>query len=92
MQLETLERVYNTKDDSFWNVSVCVCVSQAISCHYASADCYYIDVRGTTQENIENEVKELAQKKYGMNEVAFKVSHPSATSVWVSCFLITVNI
>ncbi|XP_005808084.1 phytanoyl-CoA dioxygenase, peroxisomal [Xiphophorus maculatus] len=45
---------------------------KAISCHYASGDCYYIDVRGTTQENIENEVKELAQKKYRMNEVAFK--------------------
>ncbi|XP_066525962.1 phytanoyl-CoA dioxygenase, peroxisomal [Hoplias malabaricus] len=38
---------------------------KAISCHYASADCYYIDVSGTTQENISNEVKDLATKKYG---------------------------
>ncbi|XP_051976755.1 phytanoyl-CoA dioxygenase, peroxisomal-like [Xyrauchen texanus] len=38
---------------------------KAISCHYASADCYYIDVNGTTQENISNEVKELAAKKFG---------------------------
>ncbi|MEQ2165242.1 hypothetical protein GOODEAATRI_014883 [Goodea atripinnis] len=45
---------------------------KAISCHYASSDCYYIDVRGTTQENIENEVQEIAEKKYGINEMAFK--------------------
>ncbi|XP_076861073.1 phytanoyl-CoA dioxygenase, peroxisomal isoform X1 [Brachyhypopomus gauderio] len=41
---------------------------KAISCHYASADCYYIDVEGTTQENISNEVKELAFKKYKMDD------------------------
>ncbi|XP_066561120.1 phytanoyl-CoA dioxygenase, peroxisomal [Amia ocellicauda] len=40
---------------------------KAISCHYASADCYYIDVKGTTQENIEDEVKEIAFKKYNMD-------------------------
>ncbi|XP_043943902.1 phytanoyl-CoA dioxygenase, peroxisomal [Protopterus annectens] len=38
---------------------------KAISCHYASADCYYIDVKGTTQENIEAEIRELAKKRYG---------------------------
>ncbi|XP_051911207.1 phytanoyl-CoA dioxygenase, peroxisomal isoform X1 [Hippocampus zosterae] len=36
---------------------------KAISCHYASSDCNYIDVKGTTQENIENEVKEIASKR-----------------------------
>ncbi|KAM3588140.1 uncharacterized protein V6R79_022477 [Siganus canaliculatus] len=41
---------------------------KAISCHYASADCYYIDVKGTTQENIEKEVKEIAARKYAMGE------------------------
>ncbi|XP_016125895.1 phytanoyl-CoA dioxygenase, peroxisomal-like [Sinocyclocheilus anshuiensis] len=41
---------------------------KAISCHYASSDCYYIDVKGTTQENISNEVKELAAKKYGVDD------------------------
>lgn len=41
---------------------------KAISCHYASADCYYIDVRGTTQENIAKEVHELAEKKYGVDD------------------------
>jgi len=57
-------------------VSVCVCV-QAISCHYASADCYYIDVKGTTQENIEKEVTEIATRKYNMgDELTLKVTHP----------------
>lgn len=47
---------------------------QAISCHYASADCYYIDVKGTTQENIEKEVGELAARKYAMAaELTFQV-------------------
>ncbi|KAM4039179.1 phytanoyl-CoA dioxygenase, peroxisomal [Anomaloglossus baeobatrachus] len=39
---------------------------KAISCHYASSDCYYIDVKGTSQESIEKEVVELAMKRYGM--------------------------
>uniref|UniRef100_A0A8D0L2U8 Phytanoyl-CoA dioxygenase, peroxisomal n=1 Tax=Sphenodon punctatus TaxID=8508 RepID=A0A8D0L2U8_SPHPU len=39
---------------------------KAISCHYASADCHYIDVKGTSQENIENEVIEIARRKYGV--------------------------
>lgn len=47
---------------------------QAISCHYASADCFYIDVKGTTQENIEKEVKEIAARKYAVgDEITFKV-------------------
>ncbi|XP_061922627.1 phytanoyl-CoA dioxygenase, peroxisomal isoform X1 [Entelurus aequoreus] len=41
---------------------------KAISCHYASSDCYYMDVKGTTQENIQDEVKELAAKKYPMTD------------------------
>nr|XP_020634854.1 phytanoyl-CoA dioxygenase, peroxisomal-like [Pogona vitticeps] len=40
---------------------------KAISCHYASSDCYYIDVKGTSQENIEKEVVEIAKKKYGID-------------------------
>ncbi|XP_019365099.1 PREDICTED: phytanoyl-CoA dioxygenase, peroxisomal isoform X1 [Gavialis gangeticus] len=39
---------------------------KAISCHFASADCHYIDVKGTSQENIEREVLEIAQKKYSV--------------------------
>ncbi|XP_074554397.1 phytanoyl-CoA dioxygenase, peroxisomal [Halichoeres trimaculatus] len=45
---------------------------KAISCHYASADCYYIDVKGTTQENIEKEVKQIAARKYNMDEISFE--------------------
>ncbi|XP_024068297.1 phytanoyl-CoA dioxygenase, peroxisomal [Terrapene carolina triunguis] len=40
---------------------------KAISCHYASADCHYIEVKGTSQENIEKEVAEIAQRKYGVS-------------------------
>ncbi|GBL80514.1 Phytanoyl-CoA dioxygenase, peroxisomal [Araneus ventricosus] len=36
---------------------------KAISCHYASADCYYIDVTGTTQENMAQEVLDVVKKK-----------------------------
>uniref|UniRef100_A0A8C8RW85 Phytanoyl-CoA dioxygenase, peroxisomal n=1 Tax=Pelusios castaneus TaxID=367368 RepID=A0A8C8RW85_9SAUR len=40
---------------------------KAISCHYASADCHYIDVKGTSQENIEKEVVEIARRKYSVS-------------------------
>ncbi|KAJ7329530.1 hypothetical protein JRQ81_015704 [Phrynocephalus forsythii] len=40
---------------------------KAISCHYASSDCHYIDVKGTSQENIEKEVTEIAKSKYGID-------------------------
>ncbi|KAJ8411315.1 hypothetical protein AAFF_G00173210 [Aldrovandia affinis] len=41
---------------------------KAISCHYASSDCYYIDVKGTTQENLEKEVQGIAARKYGLDD------------------------
>ncbi|KAI3366476.1 hypothetical protein L3Q82_000607 [Scortum barcoo] len=63
---------------------------KAISCHYASGDCYYIDVKGTTQENIEKEVKEIAAKKYAMDdEITFKMSW---TRVFVVSLLTTLLI
>ena len=44
-----------------------VCLLQgfrkAISCHYASTKCHYIDVSGTSQENIAKEVEELANRR-----------------------------
>lgn len=47
---------------------------QAISCHYAAADCFYIDVKGTMQENIEKEVAELIEKKFDKdNTITFQV-------------------
>ena len=56
---------------------MCVFVfSQAISCHYASANCYYIDVKGTTQEGIEKEVKEIAARKYDLpDSITFMVRY-----------------
>ncbi|KAK7871150.1 hypothetical protein R5R35_002396 [Gryllus longicercus] len=36
---------------------------KAISCHYAASECEYIDVRGTTQEIIAEEIKEMAKRK-----------------------------
>uniref|UniRef100_A0A3Q3CUY7 Phytanoyl-CoA dioxygenase, peroxisomal n=1 Tax=Haplochromis burtoni TaxID=8153 RepID=A0A3Q3CUY7_HAPBU len=46
---------------------------KAISCHYASGDCYYIDVKGTTQENIEKEVKEIIVRRHAVgDELTFK--------------------
>ncbi|XP_075232731.1 phytanoyl-CoA dioxygenase, peroxisomal-like isoform X2 [Lycorma delicatula] len=41
---------------------------KAISCHFASTDCYFIDVTGTIQENISKEVEEMSAKKgYPLN-------------------------
>ncbi|XP_054449617.1 phytanoyl-CoA dioxygenase, peroxisomal [Pteronotus mesoamericanus] len=45
---------------------------KAISCHFASADCHYIDVKGTSQEKIEKEVVLLAKKMYGIENVSMK--------------------
>ena len=56
-----------------------VCVPQAISCHYASAHCFYIDVKDTSQENIEEEVRQIAERKYGgMDGIRFQVGSPTS--------------
>ncbi|XP_021926899.1 phytanoyl-CoA dioxygenase, peroxisomal-like isoform X1 [Zootermopsis nevadensis] len=36
---------------------------KAISCHYAASECYYIDVEGTTQQNIAKEVEDMASRR-----------------------------
>jgi len=36
---------------------------KAISCHYAASECGYIDVRGTSQENIAKEVEDISIKR-----------------------------
>jgi phytanoyl-CoA hydroxylase len=38
---------------------------QAISCHYASSHVYFIDVEGTTHENLAEEVLEIARRRLG---------------------------
>ncbi|KAL8603369.1 hypothetical protein ACOMHN_039732 [Nucella lapillus] len=44
---------------------------KSISCHYASADCHYIDVSNTSQGNIVGEVVEVAKKRLGDLDVQF---------------------
>ncbi|XP_069703085.1 phytanoyl-CoA dioxygenase, peroxisomal-like [Periplaneta americana] len=36
---------------------------KAISCHYGASECEYIEVGGTTQENIAKEIEEMAVKR-----------------------------
>ena len=51
---------------------------KAISCHFAGANCHYIDVKGTSQENIEKEVLEVARKRHGVNDASL-----SLKDVWM---------
>eukprot|EP01104_Vermistella_antarctica_P007782 TRINITY_DN1912_c0_g1_i1.p1 TRINITY_DN1912_c0_g1~~TRINITY_DN1912_c0_g1_i1.p1 ORF type:complete len:345 (-),score=74.68 TRINITY_DN1912_c0_g1_i1:755-1789(-) len=44
---------------------------KAISCHYASADCHYIDVTGTIQADIAKEVTAIAKRKTGGMDIPF---------------------
>nr|XP_025872236.1 phytanoyl-CoA dioxygenase, peroxisomal isoform X1 [Vulpes vulpes] len=39
---------------------------KAICCHFSSADCHYIDVKGTSQEIVEREFMELVHRLYGI--------------------------
>lgn len=68
-----------------------LCVfSQAISCHYASGDCYYIDVKGTTQENLEKEVKEIIVRRHAVgDELTFKVRHVHPSFIYLILSIIT---
>jgi phytanoyl-CoA hydroxylase len=36
---------------------------KAISCHFAASECQYIDVRGTLQEKLAEEILDVARKK-----------------------------
>ncbi|XP_064604818.1 phytanoyl-CoA dioxygenase, peroxisomal-like [Liolophura sinensis] len=47
---------------------------KAISCHYASTDCHFIDIAGTSQENLAEEVIDLAVKRTGLprEDIQFK--------------------
>ena len=44
---------------------------KAISCHYAGSDCHYIDVKGTTQQSIADEVEAIAKKR-GITDLSFQ--------------------
>jgi phytanoyl-CoA hydroxylase len=45
---------------------------KAISCHYAASENEYIDVKGTIQEQFQNEVEGLVKKKNAEAEVVLK--------------------
>jgi phytanoyl-CoA hydroxylase len=47
---------------------------KAISCHYASSNCDYIDVRGTNQQVISDEIIQMAKSKYGVEVENIAVS------------------
>ncbi|XP_037703813.1 phytanoyl-CoA dioxygenase, peroxisomal-like [Choloepus didactylus] len=49
---------------------------KAISCHFAGAGCHYIDVRGTSQENIGKEIVAAADRRLGTK------SHASLQDIW----------
>ena len=40
-------------------------VFQSISCHYANSRCDYIDVHGTNQQPMEDEVREVVKRRLG---------------------------
>ncbi|KAL1513036.1 hypothetical protein ABEB36_002518 [Hypothenemus hampei] len=47
---------------------------KAISCHYADSNCEFINVEGTTQENIAEEIEKTALKLFGITGVKMQVS------------------
>lgn len=47
--------------------------TQSISCHFASSECYYIDVKNTIQEHLEKELVEMVHKKYNATSVELRV-------------------
>jgi len=54
----------------------CHLTPQAISCHYASSHCHYINVVGTVQEQLAKEIEGVARKRLGEKaEFSFEVSH-----------------
>jgi len=44
---------------------------KAISCHFAASESDYIDIRGTSQENIASEVEDIARRR-GIDGLSFK--------------------
>ena len=53
---------------------------KAISCHYAASECEYIDVAGTSQENIAEEVLAIAKRR-GLPITDFRYDIPYFSAV-----------
>ncbi|XP_043335358.1 phytanoyl-CoA dioxygenase, peroxisomal-like isoform X1 [Cervus canadensis] len=45
---------------------------KTISCHFADANCHYIDLKGTNQENVGKEMEEVFCKIYGQKTTSLK--------------------
>uniref|UniRef100_G1N089 Phytanoyl-CoA dioxygenase, peroxisomal n=2 Tax=Meleagris gallopavo TaxID=9103 RepID=G1N089_MELGA len=45
---------------------------KSISCHFASSDGHYIDVKNTTQADLEKELQEMVHRRYDMPALALK--------------------
>ncbi|KAK2517762.1 Phyh [Columba guinea] len=50
---------------------------KSISCHFASSECYYIDVKNTTQEHLEKELADMFEKRYNMTSVELRKNKPT---------------
>ena len=42
---------------------------QSISCHYASGDCYYVDIRDSTQRIVADEIEDMMKRRIGSNDI-----------------------
>jgi len=52
-------------------VNVSTRTRKAISCHYAAAECNYIDVSGSVQDAIAKEIVEVKRKRHSANDLGF---------------------
>lgn len=55
---------------------------KAISCHYANSGCYFIDVKGTLQEEIAEEIENVSKRRGAI--LSFNV-----ICLFVQIFLVT---
>lgn len=61
-------------------MKICVVMQgfrKAISCHYAASECHYIEVSGTTQQSIAEEVEAIATRRG--TSVDYRVSNSTNT-------------
>ncbi|KAJ3087981.1 hypothetical protein HK102_009842 [Quaeritorhiza haematococci] len=46
---------------------------KAISCHYGASECHYIDTKGTLHEEIANEVKDMAKRRFNVDNMPYEM-------------------
>ena len=52
-------------------------MTQSFCCHFADANCHYIDIKGTFHESVAEEVMSYARKKFADDEQSLQY-----TDVW----------